>query len=196
MNKLFNIAVLAALLVSCQSAAIVVPPTSPINAGLSVRHLEINGVLACTTFRLEDKWVTAKHCTLAEDGKPYPALRISGRPVTWVTRDPDDDVAYLTVDLAAPPLRLAARLPVERYGPDAEDICYVGFPYYSAPLAHFGTWCGKFNGIDSDGDIRLGTMVDGGASGSPLFNSRSEVIGVVVSSHRRGNYSFAEPIVK
>jgi S1-C subfamily serine protease len=82
-----------------------------------------------------------------------------------------------------------------------DRLHYIGYPSFD--WVHFGVFEGLYGGleggegttgIDGERDIMFSSQTDGGASGSPLMNGEGKVVGIVVSSFRFTQYSYAEPI--
>lgn len=140
----------------------------------------VTGRVFCTAFAVNsDKryWMTAHHCAIGEDGKPYGStLGDSGEATKLVAGFADIDVAVLSSDLAGDPYVLAPA------GPNVKDeVNVTGFGYGIEPAVPF--W-GKFSGDryikDAGRNYALYDMaVWPGHSGSPVVNARGQVVGVM-----------------
>lgn len=190
------LAFVAALLVACRAPACPTFPSAEPNRetqAASVKPLK-HKVLGeyCTAWKIApDRWATARHCVTGFDREE---IVLEGQTPTAVWKSETEDIAVLVVNVPGAVLPLAKELP--HFG---EPVYWIGYPQQGG--VWFGTYDGRYDVLDPcahcDGrpDIRFSGQVDGGGSGSPLFNRQGEVIGIVVASIRLHEYAWAEPIV-
>jgi S1-C subfamily serine protease len=142
---------------------------------LSTVVIEDDGTVArkdiCTVFAVKNKgkvvWVTAKHCV---EGQEFAGMKIDGHSADIVTvGEGEIDIAILTSDRLTPGLRVARTNP-----PILGDVFLIGHPFgWVKPIYRKG-----FFSQDYDYSI-VQVPAAPGDSGSPLFNDRNEVIGVM-----------------
>jgi hypothetical protein len=103
--------------------------------------------------------------------------------------DKDRDLALLSVDVKAPPLRLANSGPAEV----GDNIYAVGNPEGLEGTFSQGLVSGiRHRGADSI--LQITAPISPGSSGGPVLNSKGEVVGVAVSTCTEGqNLNFAVP---
>jgi hypothetical protein len=150
----------------------------------SVQSLDDNGSTFCTVFSIneqEGNWGTAAHCALYVDEllKKDHQVTISGQPAHIAYIDAFNDLAVLQSKARA------RTIPLSRYAPAVGDqISIIGYPlgitrtvtqgYIAArlvPILH------PFGFIMTSDFLDITTI--GGNSGSPVLNSRHEVIGLL-----------------
>ena len=143
----------------------------------------------CTVFHLGDGvWGTARHC-LVDEGDRF-ITDGGARYQVYATRYSEtEDVSTFKTDYTATN-RLAVAGDLPKFG---ERVHYVGYPGTGDFKPHLVAAEGLYSGVEN-GDILFISMVDGGASGSPLMNAIGEVVGIVVASYRGTQYAYAEPV--
>lgn len=164
----------------------------------SVQPLQSNGRTFCTAFSInetEGYWGSAAHCAayVLEEGLE---VTINGQPAWIVSISfPAADIAVFQSEFKAPAFELASK------NPEVGDALYiVGFPYgitktltkgflaaKSIPIKHPST------GYYMASDI-LDITTAGGNSGSPVFNEKGQVIGVLWGGFTASPHSLAVPL--
>jgi len=103
-------------------------------------------------------------------------------PARTVAADPDRDLALLEVPPAAGPPLTFRESPAVRRG---EYVITYGFPLSGLLSSGPTLTTGNINALagirDNPGNFQISAAVQPGNSGGPLFDSRGNVIGVVVS---------------
>lgn len=199
-----------ALVSTCAScAARQVPDDVPTLVEPPVAYLVkvVDGKVAggCTVFKVGDGLVmTAGHCCgyadpmddintlmglpLAKHAVSYHATgpyAVPGAALEVVFDDDDHDVCVMRGDMRGAPLTLAAHDPAR-----GERVWTAGFPK-GVYLISDGHWSGR---NDSDQGV-ASVAVWGGASGSPMLDARSHVIGVVQAFYPpMSNMTLATPL--
>ncbi len=184
---------LVSLMVSCYRA--LPPAAKPIEepsrdiaiARLNITVVDADGNVGgahCTAFKVgEGLLATAGHCC----DEPLAAYTLVGRHATartaavrlYSTETPD--VCILSGDIEGEPLKVAFQDP--KFG---DPVWTVGYPSH-ALLMSDGRWTGR----DEDGDGMTSVVVIGGASGSPVLNSKHEVIGILVKGDLGRSHNIA-----
>jgi V8-like Glu-specific endopeptidase len=161
---------------------LIVPPVSarPVASFASVTALQHQGQTFCTTFYLGSRyWGTAAHCAIAAIQRSYD-VTIDGQ-AAWVAYiDPVLDIAVYESDAKAKPVKLA------KDGPAVGDsVSIVGYPYGITKTITIGIVSARnipilhpTYKIPMASDI-LDITVAGGNSGSPVFNAKGEVVGIL-----------------
>lgn len=181
------------------SALLILPAcgyAEPIHA--SVQPLQSDGRTFCTAFsinELEGHWGTAAHCAthVISEGLE---VTIGGLPA-WVVSIsfPSADVAVFQSEFKAPAFKLADK------NPEVGDALYIiGYPYgitrtlthgflaaKSIPIKHPST------GYYMASDI-LDITVAGGNSGSPVFNEKGQVVGVLWGGFTSSPHALSVPL--
>lgn len=159
-------------------------------AGAPTRDIKVAEVVAHPHYRrFEDAWRAYGPLAAGAGGANRPIVGAGGYDVAVLKVAPEDAA------LLAPPLPLAADADLVALEP-GDPVGYVGFPIESAAL-------GGVNLDDPEAQLQIGRLtaltdfflvksdladrqllqhslpVQGGASGSPLLDSRGQVIGVV-----------------
>lgn len=134
--------------------------------------------------------MTAKHCVAAAEERGY-EMFINRGWAADIHRSPDADMAILLGEYAGKALKLAKDAP--KIG-DAVSI--QGFPYGLPRLVtsrgHMAARLLPLGPGYNLNDI-LDITVAGGNSGSPVFNSRGEVIGVLWGGFTQSPHSISVP---
>lgn len=164
-------------------------PAQPAYQLSAIEQLYLDGVKACTVWHLKDKlWVTASHCTNGaatltdKDGRPFTVLRqgdIDGEK---------PDLSLLIGPPGAPDLDIGAP---PAFG---DPVHFIGYPQYGGET-HLGVYSGSWGTCYVvRGSVHklceVSVMVDGGASGAPLFDEYGRVVGVVDASFRGRQYGY------
>lgn len=167
----------------------------------SVTAIQFNGDTFCTVFsinQVEGNWASAGHCAL------YAAMvtektgilpTINGKPAFVAYIDNLSDVSVFQSESTAPALKLSSVLPEVQ-----DPIKIVGYPYgitkvvtkgfvgaRNVPIPH-PTY--KFH---MRSDI-LDVTVAGGNSGSPIFNSMGEVVGILWGGFTDSPHALGVPL--
>lgn len=175
-----------ATLMGCSSCAPIssLPNTSDTPAvGRLISHNE-KGVKigTCTAWKASDDIIaTAGHCCVP--GRKYslegpfavPGASLTGLFDAYDHTDDDapftSDMCFLKGKMAGQPLELADRDPV--FG---ERVWTSGYPH-GVPLVSDGHWSGR----DPEDGLGIASVAaNPGASGSPILNSRHQVVGILV----------------
>lgn len=186
------IAAWVVLLISCTSCAGVhLPDEVPTTSNPAVARLivvkdgETEGY--CTVWKATDKLlVTAGHC--CDPGQDYWAdgpMAYPGEMFSVAYDDDDHDICVLKGKLRGAPIPLAYR------DPDVgERVWTAGYPK-KIFLITDGHWAGR----DEDGDAVASVGVWGGASGSPVMNTKGQAVGVLRAYYPpMSNLSIIAPI--
>lgn len=164
----------------CVAGTDVAHPRSFQDEARAVAPLSLDGEVICTSFHVGQRvWITAGHCATGSgeyeiDGEPAIVLDLSN--------DPDGDLAIMLG-----PAR-SAYVPLGLDPAFGTRVHFIGYPQ------HMRIHRVVIEGVvgDTEGTEFETTMeVDGGASGSPVFDAAGRVVGIVVSSYRRTPYSYA-----
>jgi len=174
----------------------------------SVQPIQYQGRTFCTVFSIDKDrgyFASAGHCAffvLERDlnGK----VTILGTPATIEMIGLQYDVAVFHADVRIPALKLAGKSP-EVCDPKKPEVCEIvsiqGFPYglprlitvtghmaaRAVPILH------PSYDIVMPSDI-LDITVAGGNSGSPVFNGRGEVIGILWGRFTQSPHSLSIPL--
>jgi serine protease Do len=188
----------AALLVILTLAVPTVGFSAPRDLTESVQALQSNGQTFCTAFSINEEeghWGTAAHCAahVLEKGLE---VTIKGQPAWIVSISfPAADVAVFQSEFKAPAFQLASK-----NSEVGDDVYIIGYPYgitrtltkgflaaKSIPIQHPST------GYYMASDI-LDITTAGGNSGSPVFNAKGQVIGVLWGGFIDSPHSLAVPL--
>lgn len=136
----------------------------------------------CTAWKVDNGLImTAGHCCEAKD--PTTAFLLQGRradpgssaQVLYV--DKKHDICVLSGNVSGAPIAIALR------DPDlGETVWTAGYPHGTF-LISSGYWAGRERGADGEWAV-CSTTVKGGASGSPVMDSRGRAVGVIVAGYR------------
>lgn len=133
----------------------------------------------CTAWKVdENHLMTAGHCCdEAEEGTvlSYTAKgphAIPGQEITVVFDNDEHDSCLMKGKAHGPPIRLASLDPGM-----GEMVWTAGFPRLEY-LISAGYWSGR---TESGEYAKASVAVFGGASGSPVFNSKGEAVGILVA---------------
>lgn len=138
----------------------------------------------CTGFAVGSRtFMTAGHCVVNTDGSKI-KVTADGAPCQDGLKYPERDIGFLACDLERPAVRLTKEIP--EWG---APMRYIGYPD-----GFIGHYIGTVSESDKDHVVFVNTEVHGGASGSPLFNDKGEVFGIVVASVPFKPYAYAERI--
>lgn len=164
----------------------------------SVQALQAKGQTFCTAFSINEEeghWGTAAHCAAAALERGY-SVTIGGQPAWIVDIDfPAADVATFQSTFKAPAVKFASR-----NAKVGDAVFIIGYPYgitrtltkgflaaKSIPIVHPST------GYYMASDI-LDITTAGGNSGSPVFNAKGQVIGVLWGGFIDSPHSLAVPL--
>jgi serine protease Do len=179
--------ILIALLGLFALAAAPVPSITPLQTSTDKNF--------CTTWSINNKqhyYVTAAHCVVSDDeDRELPVPHLYHQASKVVFADPQADIAVLRGPVGSPPLKIASQ-----DSPIGEKVTVVGYPW------------GWTEQMTFKGELRSNLIKDKegysyaifdltaapGNSGSPIFNSKGEVISILqVGWSRSGNLSGGAP---
>lgn len=167
----------------------------------SIQPVQLGGKTFCTVFSInqgEGNWGTAGHCAqyaweiFQTTGE---LVTIDGKPAYVAYIDPLYDIAVFQSGASAPALKMAKE--THKIGDFVEII---GYPYGLTKVITRGS-VGARNipilhptyNIHMRSDI-LDVTVAGGNSGSPVFNKKGDVVGVLWGSFTSSPHSLSVPL--
>jgi S1-C subfamily serine protease len=172
----------------------------------SIQPIQADGKTFCTVFSIDNSrglWGTARHCADAAielDGQGY-AITIAGYYAWTLDFDKNYDLAVMKSYAKRPAVRLSPEAPraCNPFAGPCEVFTMIGYPYGIGRVVTQGVFGGLRFDIGHplyEGNV-YSDVYDitsaGGNSGSPIFNSHMEVVGVLWGGFTQSPHAIAVP---